>query len=92
MRPAYWPWAQVVQSCVRAGDPAELAAALAPDAVPLAELVPDLRPHLRDVGASAGASDPETARFRLFQALTAEFIRMLALSARTGRAAYPSTK
>ena len=77
-RPAYWPWAQVVKSCVRAGEAAEIAASLAPDALPLAELVPDLRPHLRDVAASTGASDPETARFRLFQALTAAMRRVAA--------------
>lgn len=68
-RPPYWPWAQVIQACARDLDRAELAAALVPDALPLAELVPELRPYLAAAGTEPPA-DPEMARFRLFQALT----------------------
>lgn len=69
-RPPYLPWAQIVQACARDLEPAAFTAALIPDAVPLVELIPELRPHLQTATPLAQVLDPETARFRLFQALT----------------------
>jgi predicted ATPase len=76
-RPPYWPWAQVIQSCARDGDATELAASLLPDARPLAELVPELRPHVA-APAETQAADPDTARFRLFQVLAGCLARIAA--------------
>jgi hypothetical protein len=58
----------VIQACARYDDPAALAAALLPDALPLVELVPELRAHAVAPLMSRSA-DPDTARFRLFQTL-----------------------
>lgn len=77
-RPPYWPWAQVVQACAPIFDPARLAESLTPDALPLAELVPELRPHLEHALPLAPAADPEAARFRLFQALASLLRRVAA--------------
>jgi tetratricopeptide (TPR) repeat protein len=78
-RPPYWPWAQAIRSCARHVDPAELAATLVPDALPLAEIIPELRLHVKDLGACGRTVDPETARFRLFQALTVLLRRVAAV-------------
>jgi tetratricopeptide (TPR) repeat protein len=87
-RPPYWPWAQIVQSAVRNGEPEALAAAHDPDARPLVELIPELRNvrstdvPSRDVRSkdapSRSVADAATARFRLFRSVTAMLSGMAA--------------
>lgn len=70
-RPPFWPWVQLLQALARDGAPAELAGSLDADSQPLGLLVPELRPHLRADVPAAPSLDSETARFRLFQSMTA---------------------
>jgi tetratricopeptide (TPR) repeat protein len=69
--PAYWPWIQVVRSCV--GDPASerLGVLLNSDAGEVIELLPEIAQRRRSSPVVARmralpSSDPEQARFRLF--------------------------
>ncbi|MGH3040689.1 MAG: ATP-binding protein, partial [Gaiellaceae bacterium] len=71
--PAYWPWVQSLRTLVRALSPERLGSDLGGGAADVAELVPELRQVLPDLPA-ARAADPETARFRLFDAVSA-FLR-----------------
>jgi len=71
--PAYWPWVQSLRSYVREANPTALRAQLGAGAAAIAQILPEVRELLPDVPEPT-ASDPETARFRLFDA-TAEFIR-----------------
>jgi DNA-binding SARP family transcriptional activator len=71
--PAYWPWVQSLRAYVRESDTAALRAQLAGGAADLAQIVPELRERLPDV-VEPPALEPETARFRLFDA-TAQFLR-----------------
>jgi DNA-binding SARP family transcriptional activator/tetratricopeptide (TPR) repeat protein len=75
--PAYWPWCQSIRAYVRACDPELLAAELGSGAADIAELVPDVRERVASVPAPARSRDPDTARFRLFDA-TAGFLRRAA--------------
>jgi class 3 adenylate cyclase len=67
--PAYWPWVQALRSLIRDLPPARLRSALGPGGAELSRMLPDevgtvfteLRPP---------AVDPDTDRFRLFQAVT----------------------
>jgi DNA-binding SARP family transcriptional activator/tetratricopeptide (TPR) repeat protein len=76
--PAYWPWCQSIRAYVRACDPELLAAELGSGAADIAELVPDVRERVAGVPAPARSRDPDTARFRLFDA-TAGFLRRAAV-------------
>lgn len=69
-RPPFWPWVQVLQGCVRTGDARSFAASLPPDIHPLARFAPELRPHLDEGTAVPLPLDSDSARFRLFQAMT----------------------
>jgi tetratricopeptide (TPR) repeat protein len=69
--PAYWPWVQAIRSYVRDCDPARLRSELGAGAVDVAEAVPDVRERLPDVGPARVLEDPQTARFRLFDSITA---------------------
>jgi eukaryotic-like serine/threonine-protein kinase len=71
--PAYWPWVQSLRSYVRDLDAEALRSQLGRGAADLAQLLPEAG----DVSSEASRSvevDPETARFRLFEAV-AEFLR-----------------
>jgi tetratricopeptide (TPR) repeat protein len=71
--PAYWPWVQSLRSYVRDLDAETLRAQVGRGAVDLAQLLPEARDVIP--GSSRSATlDPETARFRLFDAV-AEFLR-----------------
>lgn len=70
-RPPLWPWVQVLRSQALRLGPSTVAAALDADTTPLAQFVPELRPHL--AGAVA-APDSDSARFRLFLGFAA-FLR-----------------
>ncbi|HVR63145.1 MAG TPA: AAA family ATPase, partial [Polyangia bacterium] len=73
--PAYWPWLQILRELTRGAEGAALREALGGEAGPLAQLVPEAAapPAARDAppGGAAGAVDPATDRFRLFQAVVA---------------------
>jgi DNA-binding SARP family transcriptional activator len=71
--PAYWPWVQAIRSYVRDCDPHALREQLGSGAADVAQMLPELRELLPDLGAPA-TLDPEGARFRLFDA-TALFLR-----------------
>ncbi len=67
--PPYWPWVQALRSCVRGRSSEELRAELGPGAAEIAELVPDVRQRLPDLGALPAVADPQQARFRLFDSI-----------------------
>jgi eukaryotic-like serine/threonine-protein kinase len=70
--PAYFPWVQCLRSYVRDLDAGTLRTQLGRGLSDLAQLVPEIED---DASGSSGsiAVDPETARFRLFEAV-AEFL------------------
>jgi len=76
--PPYWPWAQVIRSCVRDRAPEELRADLGNGGAHLAQITPELRETLPDLAAPppprAGSED---SRFYLFDA-AAVFLRNVA--------------
>lgn len=76
-RPPFWPWVQVLRAHAREIDARQLAASLEPEAMPLAQLVPELRPHLDRAAAAPLALDSDVARFRLFQSMT-DLLRRIA--------------
>jgi DNA-binding SARP family transcriptional activator len=71
--PAYWPWVQSLRGYVRECDPATLRRQLGGSAGEVAQILPELREVLADL-PDPGQLDPESARFRLFDATT-EFLR-----------------
>ena len=71
--PAYWPWVQSLRSCIRDTEPEVLREEMSSGASDIAQVVSELRelfPRLPD----PPTVDPETARFRLFDAVAA-FLR-----------------
>jgi class 3 adenylate cyclase/tetratricopeptide (TPR) repeat protein len=68
--PAYWPWRQALRAYVAGRPPDEVAAELGPDVAELAQLLPELA-HAEGARGPATELDPEMARFRLFDAMTA---------------------
>ena len=68
--PAYWPWVQSLRAYVREAEPAALRAQLGAGAVELAQLLPELRELVPDL-PEPPAIEPESARFRLFDAVAA---------------------
>jgi DNA-binding CsgD family transcriptional regulator len=70
--PAFWPWVQVVRAYVEAGDPAGLAHDMGAGAADIAQVVPAIRDRLPDLPTPPPV-EPEAARFRLFDSLTAFF-------------------
>jgi DNA-binding SARP family transcriptional activator/predicted ATPase len=71
--PAYWPWVQSLRAYIGETEPVALREQLGEGAADLAQLLPELRdlfPDLPDVPAV----EPEGARFRLFEAVSA-FLR-----------------
>jgi len=69
-RPPFWPWVQILRTLALEIGPMQLAAEIDADTLPLAHLVPDLHPYLRDTPPPI-AVDSESARFRLFQGVAA---------------------
>ena len=67
--PAYWPWIQSLRGLLRELDPEALSARVAGGGPDLAQILPELRERLPDLSEPPAAS-PETARFRLFDALS----------------------
>jgi DNA-binding SARP family transcriptional activator len=67
--PPYWPWVQALRSAVRGCSPEQLRAELGSGAAEIAEVVPELRQRLPDLGALPPVADPQQARFRLFDSI-----------------------
>ena len=66
--PAFWPWVQVLRSCIQERDPLRLRAELGPGGADLAELLPELRQRFPDLPVSPAIA-AEEARFRLFDSI-----------------------
>ena len=75
--PSYWPWVQAIRAYVGSCDPVRLEAELGGGAAALAEVVPDLRERLPDLGSLPRLADEKQARFRLLDSL-ASFLRRAA--------------
>jgi tetratricopeptide (TPR) repeat protein len=67
--PAYWPWLQSLRSLVRDVSPARLRSALGAGGAEFARLLPEVGTLLPGLPAPTEV-DPETDRFRLFEAAT----------------------
>ena len=65
--PPFWPWRQILDRCVAGGDRDALVASVGSAAADLAAIVPSLGVG----GEPPAAEDAATARFRLFEAVTA---------------------
>jgi tetratricopeptide (TPR) repeat protein len=71
--PPYWPWVQAIRSYVQERDPQQLRSEMGAGAADIAEVVSDVRERLPDLKPPP-ALEPEQARFRLFDSITA-FLR-----------------
>ena len=65
--PAYWPWVQALRAYVRGCDPELIRDQLGRGAPDLAQLLPELNELLGELPPPP-STDPEGARFRLFEA------------------------
>jgi len=68
--PPYWPWVQAIRSYVRERDPEQLRSDMGSGAADIAEVVSDVRERLPGL-PPAPQLEPEQARFRLFDSITA---------------------
>ena len=78
--PAYWPWVQLLRACMRSLEPEQLRRCVGSGGPVLAELLPELREQLGDIPRPV-VRDPETLRFRLFDAVVS-FLGELAATER----------
>ncbi|MDP9283674.1 MAG: AAA family ATPase, partial [Actinomycetota bacterium] len=76
--PAYWPWVQAMRGHVRDRDPELLRNQVGRGAADMAQILPELNELYGDLPPPP-ATDPEGARFRLFEAATS-FLRAAALT------------
>jgi class 3 adenylate cyclase len=76
--PAYLPWLEAIGAYARTREPSTLRAQLADAAADIAQVVPQVRALLSDLPPPP-ASDPEQARYRLFDGVTA-FIGRVAMA------------
>jgi tetratricopeptide (TPR) repeat protein len=74
--PAYWPWTQLLRAHAATRPAAALRAELGPGAAEVAQLLPEVADVVPDLEPPPSL-DPETARFRLFDAV-ASFLRRAA--------------
>ena len=72
--PPYWPWVQAIRSYVRERDSKQLSSDMGSGAADIAEIVSDVREKLPGLPSPPQLDDPESARFRLFDSVTA-FLR-----------------
>ena len=68
--PAYWPWVQSLRAYVREAEPETLRRQLGSGAADVAQLLPELHDVFSDLGEPP-PREAESARFRLFEAVTA---------------------
>jgi DNA-binding SARP family transcriptional activator len=76
--PAYWPWVQALRAYVRGRDPELVRGQLGRGAPDVAQILPELNELYGEFPAPP-STDPEGARFRLFEATTS-FLRAASLS------------
>jgi tetratricopeptide (TPR) repeat protein len=67
--PAYWPWVQSIRSYIRDADPDVLRDLMEAGASDIARMLPEVRDLFQRLPPPPDV-DPETARFRLFDAVT----------------------
>jgi DNA-binding SARP family transcriptional activator len=67
--PAYWPWVEALRSYVRAEGPASARLHAGDGAQDLVQILPELGELVPDLPPPV-STDPESARFRLFEAVT----------------------
>src|SRR5580704_12622057 len=67
--PAYWPLIEILRACIDERESEELKALLGSGASEIAQLIPDLKLSLPSDKETKTTSDPESARFRLFDAV-----------------------
>ena len=68
--PPYWPWVKPIRSYVQQRDVDQLRSEMGPGAAEIAEIVPEVREKLADL-EQPPVLEPEQARFRLFDSVTA---------------------
>ncbi len=61
--PAYWPWVQIIRTCISAVDPAALTGVVPATGSELARLVPEIA----ESPATPAIPESDSARFRLFE-------------------------
>jgi len=76
--PPYWPYVQPIRAYVESADAQQLSSQMGSGGAAIAEIVPELRAKLSDLGQPA-AAEPEQARFRLFDSV-ATFLKNAAQS------------
>jgi len=69
--PPYWPWVQAIRSYVREHEPDQLRSEMGAGAADIAEVVSDVKERLPDLKPLPQLDNPEQARFRLFDSITA---------------------
>ena len=67
--PAYWPFIQILRACIEGRDSEDLKALLGSCASEIALLIPEIKLSLPSLEGAKAATDPESARFRLFDAV-----------------------
>ena len=68
--PPYWPWVQAIRSYVRSCDTEKLRKEMSSVASIIAEIVEDVKERIPDIKPPRKLDDPESARFRLFDAVS----------------------
>ena len=72
--PAYWPWVQALRAYVGVTDPAALRSQLGSGATEVARVISEVRERLPGLPDLAAIIEPESAQFRLFDAI-ASFVK-----------------
>jgi tetratricopeptide (TPR) repeat protein len=75
--PAYWPWVQVIRAVARERDPDALRKLAGANAEELGQIIPEMHDPVRDQ-AKPSTTDPDTPRFRLFDAIASFLLRAAA--------------
>jgi DNA-binding CsgD family transcriptional regulator len=66
--PPYWPYVQPIRNYVESADAHRLTSQMASGGAAIAEIIPELRERLPELGRLS-AAEPEQARFRLFDSV-----------------------
>ena len=67
--PPYWPWLQIVRAWIEGHDDEAVRRTLGVDAMPMAEIVPQIRERLPGLASLLPIADPLQQRFRMFDAI-----------------------
>lgn len=76
--PAFWPWIQVLNGFLARFDAEEIRQAVGHGGSELAQIVPELKEVMPEIEPPAPL-DPETAQFRLYQAVAGSILRLAAI-------------